>query len=117
MKPGIISRGKKPPERNIIGKLMVTFPDVGVRDCIVDLDGSGLPGAVWAQQGEKLAPPDVERYVIDRQQIPIALRRVLDLDCVFSFSRHRSKESPPIASSMLPGEAPRPEDAGLAGLS
>ena len=66
------------------------FSRRGRADRIDDLDGRGLVGAVRAQQGENFAFPDVERQVLDRQQIPIPVRQFLDLDGVFSFDRHGS---------------------------
>ena len=64
------------------------FPGRGRADCIDDLDGRGLAGAVRAQQREHFAFPDVERYIVDRQQIPVTLRQFLDFDYVFSFFHH-----------------------------
>ena len=56
------------------------FSRRGRADGVDDLDGRGLAGAVRAQEREHLALPDRERYVVDRQQIAVALRQVLDVD-------------------------------------
>src|SRR5208337_1314086 len=60
----------------------------GRADRIDYLDGSSLAGAVRAQEGENFAFPDVERYAVDRQQIPITLGQVLDFDGMFSWVPH-----------------------------
>ena len=59
-------------------------------DCIHNLYGSSLAGAVRAQQGEHLTFIDRERYVVNRQQISVALRQFVDFDYIFSYFGHES---------------------------
>ena len=46
--------------------------------------------AVRAQERENLALADVERYVVDRCQVPVTLGQIFYFDCVLNFCRHGS---------------------------
>src|SRR5208283_234589 len=66
------------------------FSRCGSADRVGNLHGGGLAGAVRAKERENLALPDVERYVVDRRQVPVKLRQVLDFDCMLYLCRHGS---------------------------